>query len=163
MTKSANPHELIPVADPAALALGVGRRSIGRRIKDDPDFPKVLRSNGRLYVTRADLETYKNKLISRGLKEEPYKSPKHSPKPEMLTSADGLYSVSSEVAVEDSYLLSICVKMLVTTDSTRRVLGEWLSQYANEEIGRAEMIKFLREELQMELDNAAARRRVRKV
>lgn len=56
---------LIPVANTSELGLGVGRRTIGRRIENPPDgFPKVLRINGRLYVRRRELEQYKAQLIS---------------------------------------------------------------------------------------------------
>jgi predicted DNA-binding transcriptional regulator AlpA len=60
---------LIPVADAEALGLGIGRRSIGRRIKDDPQFPPALRIRGRLYVRKSDLENYKTRLISAALAE----------------------------------------------------------------------------------------------
>lgn len=43
-----------------------GRRTVGRRIKADPDFPKVYRINGRLYVREADWENYKRVLLRRG-------------------------------------------------------------------------------------------------
>jgi hypothetical protein len=56
---------LVPIANTAEIDLGVGRRTIGRRIKNPPPgFPSVLRINGRLYVRRADLETYKAHLIA---------------------------------------------------------------------------------------------------
>jgi hypothetical protein len=43
-----------------------GRRTVGRRIKTDPDFPQVYRINGRLYVREADWENYKRVLLRRG-------------------------------------------------------------------------------------------------
>ena len=43
-----------------------GRRAIGRRIKNNPDFPKVYRINGRLYVRESDWESYKRVLLRRG-------------------------------------------------------------------------------------------------
>jgi len=56
---------LVPLADTAAVGLGVGRRTIGRRVKKPPEgFPAVLRINGRLYVRRAELEAYKARLIA---------------------------------------------------------------------------------------------------
>ena len=54
----------VPLADAAGVGLGIGRRSLGRRIKNPPPgFPAVLRINNRLYVRRSELEAYKSKLI----------------------------------------------------------------------------------------------------
>ena len=40
---------LIPVANVEEIGLGVGRRTIGRRIKNPPPgFPAVMKINGRL-------------------------------------------------------------------------------------------------------------------
>jgi hypothetical protein len=58
----------VPLADTAEVGLGVGRRTIGRRVKNPPDgFPTVLRINGRLYVRRSELEAYKAKLIAEAI------------------------------------------------------------------------------------------------
>lgn len=59
---------LVPAADTNAVGLGVGRRSIGCRIKNPPaGFPAPIRINGRLYFRRSELEAYKQKLISEAL------------------------------------------------------------------------------------------------
>jgi hypothetical protein len=59
---------LIPAADTAAVGLGVGRRTIGRKLKNPPEgFPTPLRINRRLYFRRSELESYKKKLISEAL------------------------------------------------------------------------------------------------
>ena len=59
---------LVPLADPAEVGLGVGRRTIGRKVKNPPPgFPTVLRINGRLYVRRSELEAYKARLIAEAL------------------------------------------------------------------------------------------------
>jgi hypothetical protein len=59
---------LIPLADTAAVGLGVGRRSIGRIVKNPPDgFPVVLRIKGRLYVQRSELDAYKARLIANAI------------------------------------------------------------------------------------------------
>lgn len=56
---------LVPVADDEAVGLGVGRRTVGRRIKNPPPgFPTALRINGRLYFRRGELKAYKKKLIA---------------------------------------------------------------------------------------------------
>jgi hypothetical protein len=56
---------LVPVADEDAIGLGVGRRTLGRYIKNPPPgFPTVVRLNGRLYIPRSELEVYKAKLIA---------------------------------------------------------------------------------------------------
>jgi hypothetical protein len=56
---------LVPLADTAEVGLGVGRRTLGRRIKNPPPgFPTVLRINNRLYVRRSELEAYKARLIA---------------------------------------------------------------------------------------------------
>jgi hypothetical protein len=56
---------LVPVADDEAVGLGVGRRTVGRRIKNPPQgFPIALRINGRLYFRRKELKAYKEKLIA---------------------------------------------------------------------------------------------------
>ena len=61
-------ESLVPVADTDAIGLGVGRRTMGRYIKNPPPgFPIVLRINGRLYVRRSELEAYKAKLIAEAL------------------------------------------------------------------------------------------------
>jgi len=63
-------EELVPAADTDALGLGVGRRSIGRRIRNPPPgFPVPIRLNGRLYFRRSELETYKQELIRSALAE----------------------------------------------------------------------------------------------
>jgi hypothetical protein len=57
-------QRLIPIADPDAIGLGVGRRTLGRRIKNPPPgFPKAVRINNRVYLVEAQLEAYKAKLI----------------------------------------------------------------------------------------------------
>lgn len=59
---------LVPAADTGAVGLGVGRRSIGRRIKNPPPgFPAPIKINRRLYFRRSELETYKQKLISEAI------------------------------------------------------------------------------------------------
>lgn len=56
---------LVPLADTAEVGLGVGRRTLGRRVKNPPPgFPTVLRINSRLYVRRSELEAYKARLIA---------------------------------------------------------------------------------------------------
>ncbi len=61
-------ESLIPVANVAEVGLGVGRRSLGRRIKNPPEgFPTVLRINKRLYMRRTEIEAYKQKLIAEAL------------------------------------------------------------------------------------------------
>ncbi|MGD0186985.1 MAG: hypothetical protein ABSC25_17275 [Roseiarcus sp.] len=56
---------LVPLADVDAVGLGVGRRSLGRRVKNPPPgFPTALRINGRLYLRRSELEAYKQRLIA---------------------------------------------------------------------------------------------------
>jgi hypothetical protein len=57
--------KLIPVANSEAVELGVGRRSLGRRIANSPPgFPKAIRINGRLFFDSDELEAYKLRLIS---------------------------------------------------------------------------------------------------
>ncbi len=59
------PETLVPLADTEEVGLGVGRRTLGRRIKNPPPgFPAVLRINNRLYVRRSELEAYKAHLIA---------------------------------------------------------------------------------------------------
>jgi hypothetical protein len=56
--------KLIPVSDDEK----VGRRSIGRRIKNPPPgFPRPVRINGRLYFVDSELDAYKKALIAGGL------------------------------------------------------------------------------------------------
>lgn len=57
---------LIPRKQVAA-ELGVCPRSVARREKDDPDFPPLLKLNGRVYITENGLTAYKATLIRRGL------------------------------------------------------------------------------------------------
>lgn len=66
---------LIPVADVDSVGLGVGRRTLGRRIKNPPPgFPQVLRINNRLYVRSSELEAYKARLIAEALAAPPVAS-----------------------------------------------------------------------------------------
>jgi predicted DNA-binding transcriptional regulator AlpA len=63
---------LIPAADAKAVGLGVGRRTLGRRIKDQPEgFPTPIRINGRLYFRQSELDAYKEKLIREAFVENP--------------------------------------------------------------------------------------------
>jgi len=56
---------LVPLANAEKVGLGVGRRSIGRIIKNPPPgFPRVLRINGRLYCTLRELDAHKARLIA---------------------------------------------------------------------------------------------------
>jgi len=62
--------DLIPLANPAALGLGVGRRTVGRRMKDDPDFPTIHRINGpQLRPRRRACRPTNKQLIRRSLAE----------------------------------------------------------------------------------------------
>jgi hypothetical protein len=57
--------KLIPVADAEAVGLGVGRRTLGRRIVNPPPgFPRAIRINGRLFFDSEELDAYKLALIS---------------------------------------------------------------------------------------------------
>jgi hypothetical protein len=61
-------ESLVPLADTDEVGLGIGRRTIGRRIKNPPNgFPTVLRINRRLYVRRSELENFKQRLITEAL------------------------------------------------------------------------------------------------
>lgn len=56
---------LVPVADADKLGFGVGRRTIGRRIKNPPPgFPRVLQINSRLYFRRSELEKYRAQMLA---------------------------------------------------------------------------------------------------
>jgi hypothetical protein len=58
-------ESLVPVADADKLGFGVGRRTIGRRIKNPPPgFPTVLRINSRLYFRRSELEKYRAQMLA---------------------------------------------------------------------------------------------------
>jgi hypothetical protein len=59
--------KLLPLAKTEEIGLGVCRRTLGRRIKDpNSGFPTPIRLNGRLYVRKSDLDTYKLRLIREG-------------------------------------------------------------------------------------------------
>ena len=61
-------NELIPISNVEALGLGVGRRTIGRLIKNpESGFPPALNIRGRLYVEREALEQYKARLIAQSV------------------------------------------------------------------------------------------------
>ena len=56
--------KLIPLSRPEQIGLGVGRRSLGRRIKNPPaGFPQVIEVNGRKHLEQTALEAYKAMLI----------------------------------------------------------------------------------------------------
>lgn len=59
---------LVPIADDEAVGLGVGRRTVGRRIKrPPPGFPTPIRINNRLYFRRSELRKYKERLIAEAI------------------------------------------------------------------------------------------------
>jgi hypothetical protein len=59
---------LVPVADDEAVGLGVGRRTVGRRIKSPPPgFPTAIRINNRLYFRRNELRRYKERVIAEAI------------------------------------------------------------------------------------------------
>jgi hypothetical protein len=60
---SSNPHELLGLSRPEKHGLPFKRRVLGRRIAAG-NFPPVVRINGRLFVTRANLEHLKAVLAS---------------------------------------------------------------------------------------------------
>ncbi len=57
---------LIPLSNNAALNLPWGPRTIDRRIKEDPDFPPIIRLGSRRYVQAEALEQYRRILVERG-------------------------------------------------------------------------------------------------
>ncbi len=57
---------LIPLSDYAALNLPWGPRTTDRRIKEDPDFPQIIRLCCRRYVEAKALEQYRRILVERG-------------------------------------------------------------------------------------------------
>jgi len=57
---------LIPLSNNAALNLPWGPRTIDRRIKEDPDFPQIIRLGCRRYVEAEALEHYRRVLVERG-------------------------------------------------------------------------------------------------
>jgi hypothetical protein len=60
---------LIPFKD-ACADLGIGRRTGGRRMRDDPDFCKTLvEINGRIYSIKKRHEAYKRRRIARAMAE----------------------------------------------------------------------------------------------
>ena len=54
-------------ASEVSESFGVCRRSIGRRIHDDPEFPRPVRVGGRLYWLENEIEAYKRGLIKRSI------------------------------------------------------------------------------------------------
>jgi hypothetical protein len=52
-----------------AEELGVCARSVVRRENYDPAFPKLIKINGRVYVSEEEFSAYKRTLIHRGLEE----------------------------------------------------------------------------------------------
>ncbi len=69
MRAPADPNRLLPIAKPDQLGLGVGRRAIGQRMRDDPDFPPVYKIGGRNYVQARDCDAYREKLMARALQD----------------------------------------------------------------------------------------------
>jgi hypothetical protein len=57
---------LIPLSNHAALNLPWGPRTIDRRIKEDPDFPPIIRLGCRRFVEADALEQYRRILVERG-------------------------------------------------------------------------------------------------
>lgn len=47
--------------------MGYGRRTLGREIKANPDFPKPIRVRGRLYWWEVEIEAYKRTLLRRAV------------------------------------------------------------------------------------------------
>lgn len=67
-SETLDPNRLIPISKPELIGLGVGRRTIGRRMETDPDFPPVYKIGGRNYVRASDLDAYREKLMERALR-----------------------------------------------------------------------------------------------
>jgi hypothetical protein len=61
--------KFLPISKPELLGLPGGRRTIGRRMKDDPEFPTVYPFGNKKYVVESDLEDYKQKLLKRAFAE----------------------------------------------------------------------------------------------
>jgi hypothetical protein len=71
-------ERLIPAADAEAVGLGVGRRSIGRYLKNPPPgFPRAVRMNKRLYFKQTELESYKRRLSTRRFPNQPDTPSRH--------------------------------------------------------------------------------------
>jgi hypothetical protein len=49
-------------------------RSVKRLAKTDPDFPPIVRFNGRFITVRSQWQAYKARLIERGLAAQPAKT-----------------------------------------------------------------------------------------
>lgn len=57
---------LIPMSNNTALNLPWGPRTTDRKIKEDPDFPQIIRLGTRRYVEADALEQYRRTLVERG-------------------------------------------------------------------------------------------------
>jgi hypothetical protein len=68
------PLEFVLVNQMARDLGGVHSRTIKRRAKSDPDFPKLIVFGGRLHATRQSWEAYKKILLARGLEARPFPS-----------------------------------------------------------------------------------------
>jgi hypothetical protein len=60
------PKKFIAISSPD-LGLPGGRRTVGRRMKDDPNFPQVFQFGNKKYVIEEELEAYKDLLIRRAM------------------------------------------------------------------------------------------------
>jgi predicted DNA-binding transcriptional regulator AlpA len=71
---------LIP-ATTLSKDMGFTRRTLGRKLHEDPEFPKPVRMGGRLYWFEGDIEAYKRLLIQRSLATPvPVRRPEMSPR-----------------------------------------------------------------------------------
>ena len=65
--RPAEPTGRLPPAKAVHEDFGYGRRTLGREIKDNQNFPKAIRINGRLYFREIEIENYKRALIRRAV------------------------------------------------------------------------------------------------
>jgi hypothetical protein len=56
---------LVKLSDKTATGLPWCRKTVIAKSKSDPDFPPVIMVEGRRYVERSSIETYKAKLLRR--------------------------------------------------------------------------------------------------
>lgn len=58
---------LIPLSRPDLVGLGVGRRTLGRYVKNPPPgFPHPIYRNGRIYLLSTELDAYRARLAAEG-------------------------------------------------------------------------------------------------
>lgn len=65
-----DPKNLLPIADPRRLGLGVETpQQLEKLFRDNPPAPPILKIGGKRFVVEADRDAFRDRLIEMALRE----------------------------------------------------------------------------------------------